>query len=661
MAEGLLVRPRVAAGPRGPRWRAPSGARMRLTAWRVLWAPFWVGSDVPAPRLPGREARPAAVPEAFGLAGAQVAGTVDRLARRMWLQRAAHVLVRALWLAVAIGCAWLVLELTGGPALDVDRLAWIAGGLVGLGFLFALLNRPNRRQVARMLDRSFGLQERVTTAVDNLGRAVPREGERASVVYLQVADAANAVASIRRQSAFALRPPVRELVLAVACGLLMAALYFLRGVGDDIPPVAAGSVPVFTPAVDRPPEPEPAVAAVDPGELAEVPTSEEVRERAQRSNQLQRDLQELGQALADHPITREAAEAIQRGDYDAAANDLRDVSTSADQLSEAARQELAGDLEQAAAAMSPESSRLSGASQEAAEGLRQGEQAAQEGVRQLGDAVEETGSEVIPQQELAQQMQQAEAADAQRGQQQAGGEQQAANAGQPGQRGEQGAEAGQPGSEGADAEPGQAGESAQQGAAAGEPGQDGAPGQDAGGQRGAGSQPGGEAGQQGTEPDAQPGGEGMRQGEGLQNPGAEAAGEADSAQAGAGAGSGEAQDGGAEGQPANPGATGDEEARGDPAAPNLQEGEGEGGAGPQPDDPADVTAAVELPRADGGEGVQTSNDGGSASVGSGAGVMVGSGSAVQGEVGDAGPDSNRVPAGYRSLVERYFSEPGTEP
>ena len=59
-------------------------------------------------------------------------------------------------------------------------------------------------------------------------------------------------------------------------------------------------------------------------------------------------------------------------------------------------------------------------------------------------------------------------------------------------------------------------------------------------------------------------------------------------------------------------------------------------------------------------GVQTSSDGGSAMRGSGAGVTAASGSAVQGEVGEAGPDSNRVPPQHRETVERYFSNGGDE-
>ncbi|MCC6314708.1 MAG: hypothetical protein IT337_11940 [Thermomicrobiales bacterium] len=59
--------------------------------------------------------------------------------------------------------------------------------------------------------------------------------------------------------------------------------------------------------------------------------------------------------------------------------------------------------------------------------------------------------------------------------------------------------------------------------------------------------------------------------------------------------------------------------------------------------------------------MQTSSDGGSALAGSGAGVTTGGGDAAQQKVGAAGPDSNHVPAGYRDVVERYFSDDGSAP
>ena len=95
----------------------------------------------------------------------------------------------------------------------------------------------------------------------------------------------------------------------------------------------------------------------------------------------------------------------------------------------------------------------------------------------------------------------------------------------------------------------------------------------------------------------------------------------------------------------------------DPAAPNVSAGTNTEA------DPAALEGAnaqVALPSGSGEQGVQTASDGGSAMRGSGAGVTAGSGVAVQGEVGETGPDSNRVPAEHRETVERYFSNGGGE-
>jgi hypothetical protein len=95
----------------------------------------------------------------------------------------------------------------------------------------------------------------------------------------------------------------------------------------------------------------------------------------------------------------------------------------------------------------------------------------------------------------------------------------------------------------------------------------------------------------------------------------------------------------------------------DPADPNVSTG---GAAEADPNALEGANPGVALPSGTGEQGVQTSSDGGSAMRGSGAGVTAGSGSAVQGEVGAAGPDSNRVPAEHRDTVERYFSNGGGE-
>ena len=647
MAEGSLSCPfpgfggRVGARRRGIANRLPRGENRARLLWQAFWAPFWLGSDVPTPLPPAREsARPADV----GLAGEVVVGGLDQIARRLWLRHALHILVRAAWLGLAVGCVWLLVELRGGPVLDGERLIWIMAVLGTLGAVFAALSRPGRRQTARMLDRTFGLHERMTTAVDHLGRGVPKPGERASVVYLQMADAANVVADLRRHRTLGFRLPVRELVLAIFWGLVLAALYFLRGVGGDIPPVTAGAVPPFTPAVERPLEAEQVAAEDAPVTLP--PTVEEVLQRSERSNEAQRDLQALARALDDHAVTRSAAEAIGRGDYESAGDDLRELAPNADQLSPAAREELARDLDEASAEMSPGSSDLSEAARGAAGGLREGEEAAQEGVRELGDAVEQTGDEVVSQQELAEQMRQAEAAEAQgrRGQGERSGP---ANAGEPGQDAVPGEAADGQSGEPSDAQGGQPGQGDARAGGERQPGDGQAgPGQEGG-------EPGSESGQPG---EGQQGGEPGRAGQPGEG-GESNTGEGPQSERGGGAGSGDSQEDGGEGRPGAAADGGDQGAQGAPAEQRVTEGSGEQA---ETGEPNPVMETIELPPGTGGESVQTSNDAGSSSQGSGAGVTAGSGSAVQGEVGEAGPDSNRVPPAYRSLVERYFSEPAEE-
>ena len=693
MADTSLRLPGNAIGapvpPAVPSRRQRAGARRRAVGsvsptavagvlWRALWFPYWFGSDVPAPALPRREAR---VPDGIGLAGEQVVRTLDRLRRRIWLSWALTVLVRGAWLGGLVGVGWLIWEQAGGPAFDGETLLRISVVVFAIGFVFAALLRPSRRRTARMLDRSFRLHERMTTAIENLGRGVPPPGVRAEIVYLQIADAANVVADLRRHSAFRVRLPVRELVLALAFALLLAALFFLRGVGGGIPDLAAAGVPPFTPAANRQqPEQQAAnpAAAAPNGEQA--PTTAEVRERAARSNEAQRDLATLGQALDDHAATSQVADAIARGDYDAAAEELRDLSANANDLSQESREALADDLDAAADDMSEGSGELAQATRDAASGLREGGEPAQQGVQNLGDAVQETGGDVVSQQELAGQMAAAQSAQesgtqSESGEPAEGGEQQADEPGESGDHGESGGQqAGTSGQSQGEPGEGQAGESGEQGGEA-QPGESGSAGSQEGADRGnnpgqpqnqgqgeqrgrtgrSAAQPGQAGSQQpGTGSEGDPGSP-MDQAGQPGEPGMEPGGDP---QAGAGAGSGDSQQPGGEQAGAPP--AGDEPGAGEgpPAEEQITTAsvpDGAGGAS----DPRTADEAIQLDRS-GGPGVQTGNDSGSASLGSGTGVMTGSGDTTQQEVGAAGPDSNRVPPEYRDLVEDYFSEPEAE-
>ena len=647
---------RSAAG-RLATWRPELGSDRRTTVWQFATAPWWLWSDMPKLPLPARNP---SLP-AGGLAGDWVVKGIDRIAVRVWIQRSLAIVARGLWLALLVGCLWLLIELLGGPALDTR-------GLLGVGIFFficsvivAALSRPSRAQIARMLDRSFGLQERISTALGNVGIDIPAEGERAAVTYLQMADAANAVTVTREHPAFRLRLPARELVMGVALGLAFAALAFARGAGGGVPEVQTNVVPAFVPAAQRFVQPKPEPAPPDP---QNVPSVAEAQKMVQDSLDNQQDLSTLADALSDHAVTRDAAQLIDQGKYNEAAEALRDVSTHSDQLSDSDRQDLANDLNQAASQMSEGNKTLSGATQQAADGLEQGGESANEGVRDLANAVEQSGQQVQSSSELDQAMQQARQYAAEHPQSQ---QSQPESSDAPGNPGEQspsqdtsnpgqspssasGQQTGQPGK--ADAEGGQGSEESDgqdPSQSSSEPGQ-GAPAQsDSSGQssqrdgqsesQGQQSQPGnssGDSSQQSSEP-ADSDAANPSQGGGVGGPSAnqdqQHATDANSPAEQAGAAS---------------------ETKKDPSKSNVTDASktGDDTSGPN----SDTHAAVTLERQPDGQSVQINTDSNSSRVGPGAGVTVSSGSATQGDVGEAGPDSNHVPPEYRSIVESYFSD-----
>ena len=646
-ASAPWVRPRAALADLGDRLADPVTRPALL--WRAFWTPFWIWSDSPRPALPERGS---AAPGDLGLAGEAVLTGIDRVRRRLWVSHAAAAICRGLWLALAFAALLMLVDVLGGPVFDPRPGAFAGGALLITGLILAALSKPSRRLTARMLDRTFGLQERLGTALDDLGLGVPAPGERAPVVYLQMADAANAIAALRADRR--LRPviPVREVVFVVLCALVLATLAFLRGLGGGLPELAVARVPPFTPAIERPTAPEPSAAELNAAAMA--PTVQDVLERADRSAQSRHDLQALAAAMADHAVTRPAAEQIARGDYAAAGEQIREAAAQSGELSSGAREGLASDLDGAAETMQPETNGLQEATSDAASGLRQGDEPAQTEMADLADAVERAGEQVVPQGELASQMRNAQQAQAQRGEN--GGQSSASpQDGDPGASSAESGASGDPGS-GVDANASSGSDAEAQSDGGAQSGQDG--GDSAEGQSGQ----TGEGGQASAPGDAdQPGpgesgaaGNASRSGE---NPGSiEGEGDSASAQQGGGAGTGEAVDSSGDPGPA-PASNLQVGAGEDPADPNLSTGT-DAEADAEALDGAN--ARVALPSGSGQQGVQTAADGGSAMRGSGTGVTAGSGFATQGDVGEAGPDSNRVPAEHRETVERYFSNGGGE-
>ncbi|MEZ4500918.1 MAG: hypothetical protein R2839_12795, partial [Thermomicrobiales bacterium] len=219
----------------------------RLALWRACFFPWWFWSDLPRPRLPEKN-----VPlPPGGLAGEYVKSRFASIARRTWLQRVLIILIRTVWLTILIAVVWQAVELAGGPPVQFTMIPMAGALLLVPALILMAFSRPTNAQIARMLDRSFHLQERMVTSLTNLGRELPAPGERATLPYLQVADAANALTAIRSNPAFRVTPPFREIMLVLFWSLVLTSLFFLRGGGGEIPPLQSALVPEFIPAAQR--------------------------------------------------------------------------------------------------------------------------------------------------------------------------------------------------------------------------------------------------------------------------------------------------------------------------------------------------------------------------------------------------------------------------
>ena len=687
----------------GDGWRATltQGNRLRhrwavdprLFLWQLLWLPFWLGSDRPAPSWPSG-LRVAALPDRAPLAGAagffqtEMAGLV----RRFWLSWVAASFLRGVWLGLLIALAWMLLALfdaTSPPSLSA--IVTLGVLIACSGTVGAALNRPSAPMVAAMVDRTFRLQERLTTATDTMAPGSDALNARHTISRLQLADAANALGEARHHLTRGHFVPIREIVGVLVVGMALLTAIFAYVPDRRLPGISQSPVPVFVPASERLADPQVAdQRPVSPPQVeASAPTTADVQEQSRSAQATRDDLGTVGKALEDNPTTQPAADAISNGDYPAAANAIRSAASNASAMSPEGRNSLAGELETAAEQISDENPELAEASRRAADDLRRGGEDAGAGLTDLGDKVEQAGARVTPPDQLARDLDEAQGGAAAEPGAPSGGQGQQNAQGQGSEGQDAASQSGDsadgaladPG-EGVAAEPGVANpeqEEAQPGSAAG---QQGGATSSSQGQEGAGSAPDGAAGQPAQDPSgeaAASGGNATGEGgaeasDATGQPGGQSqgltGGPAEETDAAQGSGAGTGQTGANDRSSAQQGADSPAPAEGpDPEVPvpgngratdRPPPGAGQPGAAGDSGSVSGGTSTLEL-EGSSENGVRTGSDSGSSSLGSGSGAGAASGDEVQGAVGLAGPDSNRVPEDRRDIVEDYFSGPDGAP
>ncbi len=385
--------------------------------WKALWFPFWAGSDLRPPALPGTGAGDE--PIKFlrrGLEATRFVQWMLEIQDRVWRQRLLLIALRTFWLVCFVE---LLVCLWGVRAGRIPDIPWfVAPAVVVIAFaaVYTWLQRPTRMSLARFLDNGYGLNASLATGLE-LAR-----GQLDSALAPQILNRAAGTAyrigrsgrlkmhRLDREHAFALALPI---ILAGAAMLLLLAPATGR----------RGFIPVPKPDIAGATNPQnPADAMSQPALTEQGLTPEQVQQLAVQSAQAQQDLRNLANALNDNSATRQAAQDLQNGDYNRAAQDLQQVASTIDQLSPEARQQLANDLQQASQATSGSNMPLSEAEARAAQALQMGSAAQQQqAVRDLAQQVQQTGGQVRSQGELSEALREAnERGEGQQGGQQAG-------------------------------------------------------------------------------------------------------------------------------------------------------------------------------------------------------------------------------------------------
>jgi len=326
---------------------------------------------------------------------------LGRLRWRLGLERLVQAAVRGVMASsVALIGLSLVIWLTGSDPVWL----WLSVAPLLAAIGFAIARWPSTSQTARVADGRLSLEERLSTAFE---LTHPHRGGRYDLV--QIRDAVSHTSEAPR-SWLALSPRTLNEALIAVAALALATTIAVIVPRFPRPAVINESRPdlATTPALDTTPDrilpidesaadqalalPVPAQASAPPPDLA----SRVQQEQAERAA-----LDKLAQGLGSVSAGQGAADAIQRGDFAAAHDQIQTLGEEADQLSDAAKQQLARGLQQAAAATAQSDRALADREQQAAQALSRSTYTDQrQSLNALADQVPRSGARSAPADQL---------------------------------------------------------------------------------------------------------------------------------------------------------------------------------------------------------------------------------------------------------------------
>ncbi|MGI8690984.1 MAG: hypothetical protein ACR2M3_20585 [Thermomicrobiales bacterium] len=397
--------------------------------WRILWFPFWFGTDLRPPALPRRGmADNRLTVLRRGLEATRFVQWMLEIQDRIWRQRLLLIALRAFWLSALVAILVCLVAIAKGTQPATAAIAVPAGIITALAFVYAWLQRPTRMGIARFLDQGYALDATLATSLELA------QGEMDSHLAPHLLNhAARTAYRIGRTKRLRLHRIVQEQVMALGLAIVTLGVVLLLLISNTLNHHTFAPVPKL-PDVKQQQQQNGTDANGNPTPLADQQlTPEQLQQLAVQSAQAQQDLQRLANSLSDNSTTKQAAQDIQNGNYSAAAQDLQQVASNLNQTSPDAQQNIASDLQQAANQNTPGNQPLTDAEKNAAQALTQGNSNdASQSVRNLANQVQQTGGQVQSQQDLSTAIQDA--------QQRANGDQQGQQGqqGQPGPQGQQG-------------------------------------------------------------------------------------------------------------------------------------------------------------------------------------------------------------------------------
>ncbi len=334
-------------------------------------------------------------------------GDLVRVLRRLrWRLGLERILVFGVRGLIASACALIALSVTAWllPIAGWTEFVWVGALPLLAALSTALLRWPSDRQAALAADKRLALEERLGTAVELARRSAADGGHRFD--RMQVRDA---VARARTAPYVWLtldRQLRREALLAFVLCVLAAGSLILPSlprpgllVADQVA-IIGDVVPSGADALERT---EPAMGELTFVDAAPIqPADADLGTRVQQEQAERAALDSLAQAVGRISAGQAAADAIERGDFSAARDQLANLGEEADQLSDAAKLQLSRALQQAANATAATDKQLADRERQAAQALSRTTYADQrQALRNLADQVAKSGARTASADQLA--------------------------------------------------------------------------------------------------------------------------------------------------------------------------------------------------------------------------------------------------------------------